>query len=121
MASRVTARASSGRAATRVLVHQMRQELLVEGAPVGADAHRLAVADGGLDDGAKLAVLLVLEADIAGIDAVFVEGFGAGRVLGEELVADIVEVADERRGDAEPVEPRRGYAGRRRRPRRDRP
>ena len=57
------------------------------------------------DDGGELAVLLVLEADIAGVDPVFVEGFGAGRVLGEELVADIVEVADERRGDAEPGEP----------------
>ncbi len=53
----------------------------------------------------KLAVLLFLEADIAGVDPVFVEGLGAGRVIGEELVADIVEVADERHGDAEPGEP----------------
>ena len=58
-----------------------------------------------LDDGAELAVLLVLEADIAGVDPVLVEGLGAGRMIGEELVADIVEVADERHADAEPVEP----------------
>ena len=98
------ARASSGRSAPGVLVHQMGQELLVEGAPVGADAHGLAVADRHLDDGAELPVLLVLEADIARIDAVLVERLGAGRMIGQELMADVVEVADERDGDAEPVE-----------------
>ena len=54
----------------------------------------------GLDDGAELAVLLLLEADIAGIDAVLVERLGAGRILGEELVADVMEVADDRHVDA---------------------
>src|SRR3981189_3127806 len=49
--------------------------------------------DGILDDGAELAVLLLLEADIARVDAVFVERLGAGRMVGEQLVADIVEVA----------------------------
>jgi hypothetical protein len=81
------------------------QELLVERAPVGPDAHGLAVADRGLHDRAELPVLLVLEADIAGIDAVLVERFRAGRVFGEELVADIVEVADERDVEADAVEP----------------
>ena len=74
----------------------MGEQLLVERAPIGADAHRLAVADRGLDDGAELPVLLLLEADIAGIDAVLVERLGAGRMIGEQLVADIVEVADDR-------------------------
>ena len=83
-----------------ILVHEMGQQLLVERAPVDADPDRLAVADGGLDDGAELAVLLLLEADIAGIDPVLVERLGAGRMIGEELVADIVEVADERHIDA---------------------
>ena len=45
IASRVTARASSGRRRARVLVHQLGQQLLVERAPVDADAHRLAVSD----------------------------------------------------------------------------
>ena len=74
----------------------MRQQFLVERTPIGADAHRLAVADRGLDDGAELPVLLVLEADIAGIDAVLVERLGAGRMIGQQLVADVMEVADQR-------------------------
>ena len=88
-----------------VLVHQMREQFLVERAPIGADAHRLVVPDRGLDDGAELPVLLFLEADIAGIDAVFVERLGAGRMIGEELVADIVEVADDRHVDVHLREP----------------
>ena len=88
-----------------VLVHQVREQFLVERAPIGADAHRLVVLDRGLDDGAELAVLLFLEADIAGIDAVLVERLGAGRVIGQELVADIVEVADDRHVDVHFQEP----------------
>ena len=100
IASRITARASAGCGELGVLVHQVGEQLLVERAPVGADAHRLAVLDRRLDDGAELAVLLLLEADIAGIDAVLVERLGAGRMVGEQLVADVVEVADERHVDA---------------------
>ena len=101
----MTARACRrGAAEAGVLVHQVGQQRLVEGAPIGADADRLAVPDRRLDDGAELPVLLLLEADIAGVDAVLVEGLGAGRMIGEELVADIVEIADERHVDAEPVE-----------------
>jgi hypothetical protein len=79
-----------------VLVHQARQQFLVERAPVDADAHRLVVADRHLDDRGELLVLLVLEADIARVDAVFRQRLGAGRMVGEQLVADIVEVADQR-------------------------
>ena len=96
IASRVTARASFGSLRLGVLVHQVRQQFLIERAPVGADAHRLVVLDRHLDDGGELPVLLVLEADIAGIDAVLVERLGAGRMIGQQLVADVVEVADER-------------------------
>ncbi|MGY4316809.1 hypothetical protein ACVWW1_006136 [Bradyrhizobium sp. JR3.5] len=85
----------------RVLVHQLGEQLLVERAPIGADTHRLVVLVGDLDDVGELGVALVLEADIAGIDAVLVERLGAGRILGEQLVADIVEVADQGRGDAQ--------------------
>ena len=63
------------------------------------------MADRGLDDGGELPVLLLLEADIAGIDAVLVERFGAGRMIGKELVADIVEVADDRHVDAHAQQP----------------
>ena len=88
-----------GLRARRVLVHEGRQELLIERTPVGADAHRLAVADRNFDNLAELQVALVLEANIAGIDTIFVERFGAGRMFGEQLVADVVEVADQRRRD----------------------
>ena len=101
----MTARASSGRGLERVLVHQMGQKLLVERSPIGADAHRLAVADGDLDDLAELEIALILEADVAGIDAVLVERLGAGRMIGEKLVADVVEIADQRRRHAHRHEP----------------
>jgi len=61
--------------------------------------HWLIVLDRGLDDGAELAVLLFLETHIAGIDAILVERFGAGRMIGQELVADVMEVADDRHVD----------------------
>ncbi len=93
------------RALLLVLVHQPGEQFLVERAPVDPDAHRLAVADRHLDDGAELLVLLLLEADIAGIDAIFGERLGAGRMVGQQPVADIVEVADQRHVDAQPVEP----------------
>ena len=88
------------RGARRIVVHERGQKLLVERAPVGADPHRLAVAHRNLDDPAKLEVALVLEADIARIDAIFIERFGAGRMIAEQLVADIVEVADQRHAHA---------------------
>ena len=84
----------------RVFVHQLGQQLLVERAPIGADPDRLAVLVGDLDDVGELRVALVLEADIAGIDAVFVERLGAGRIIGQQLVADVMEIADQGRGDA---------------------
>ena len=95
-ASRVTARASSGRSEACVDVHEMGEQLLVERAPIGADPHRLAVFDREFDDRGELPVLLFLEADIARIDAVFGERLAAGRMIGEQLVADIMEIADER-------------------------
>ena len=93
------------RIALRVLVHQARQQLLIERAPVDADAHRLCVPQRDVDDGAELPVLLLLEADVAGIDAVLVERFRRGGVLAQQLVADVVEVADERHAHAAAREP----------------
>ena len=83
-----------------VLVHQPGEQFLIERAPVDADAHRLAVLDRHLDDLGELRIALVLEADIAGIDAVFVERLGAAGMIGQQLVADVMEVADDRHGDA---------------------
>src|SRR5919201_813402 len=79
----------------------MREQLLVEGSPVRADAHWLAVTQRRLDNGAELAILLFLEADITGIDAVFVQRLGACRMIRQELVADVVKIADNRHVNAE--------------------
>src|SRR5205823_2314330 len=64
-----------------------------------------AVADRRLDDRGELDIALVLEADIAWIDAVFVERLGAGRMIGEQFVADVVKIADQRHVHALPREP----------------
>ena len=77
----------------------MREQFLIERAPIGADAHRLVVPDRSFDNGAELAILLLLKADIARIDAVLVERLGASRMIGQELVADVVEIADDRHVD----------------------
>ena len=89
-----------GRRRVRVLVHQAGQQLLVEAAPVDPNAHRLVASQRLLDDGGELDVALGLEADVAGVDAVLVERLGAGGVLGEQGVAVVVEVADQRHGHA---------------------
>ncbi len=89
----------------RVGVHQRGEQLLIERAPVGPDAHAFFVAHRDLDDFCELRVALVLEADVAGIDAVFVERLGAGGMLAEQFVADVVEVADQRRVHAHRGEP----------------
>jgi hypothetical protein len=95
MASRVTARTSFRRRQQRVFVHQFGQQFLVRANPIGADPHRLVVLQRHLDDVGELGVALGLETDIAGIDAVFVERLGAGGMIGQELVADVMEIADQ--------------------------
>ena len=87
-----------------VLVHQLGEQLLVEAAPVDADAHRLRVAHRRLDHLRELAIVLVALADVAGVDAVLRERLGAGRIVGQQPMAVVVEVADQRHVDAHPVE-----------------
>ena len=83
-----------------VRVHQLGQERLVERAPVDPDPDRLAVLDGDPDD--RLEVLVVaLRADVARIDPVLREARRHLRVLRQEQVAVVVEVADDRHVDAE--------------------
>jgi hypothetical protein len=87
-----------------VLVHQPGQQDLVERSPVDADADRLVVADGHFYDFDELPVLLVLEADIARIDAVLRQRFGTGGMIGEQRVADVMKIADQRHIETEPFE-----------------
>jgi hypothetical protein len=46
----------------------------------------------------ELAVLLVALAHVAGVDAVLAERLGHGRMVGQQAVAVVVEVADQRHG-----------------------
>ena len=87
-----------------VLVHQAGEQILVQTAPVHANAHRLAVAQRHLDHLGKLPVTLVAAAHIAGGDAVFGQSLGAGRVVRQQLVAVVVKVANQRHMDAHAVE-----------------
>ncbi len=84
----------------RVLVHEAGEEGLVERAPVDADADGLLILDGALDHGAEVVVVFAADGDVAGIDAVLGERLGAGGILLQELVAVVVEVADDGDVDA---------------------
>ena len=84
----------------RVGVHELGQDRLVERAPVDADPDRLVVVDGDLDDRREVLVV-AFRADVARVDPVLGERRGHLRVLGQELVAVVVEVADDRHVDAE--------------------
>jgi hypothetical protein len=59
---------------------------------------RLAVVDRDLDDGAEV-VVVVLAAHVARVDAVLGERPGAVGILGQQHVAVVVEVADDRDRD----------------------
>jgi hypothetical protein len=94
----------SGLAETGVVVHHTCQELAVQAAPVDADAHRPVVADGGFYHGRELAVALVLETDVAGVDAVFRQALGTVRIAGEQEVAVVMKIADQRDPAARGIE-----------------
>ena len=92
------------RGACIVFVHQAGQQLLVQAAPVDADAHGLVPAHGGFDHQAKLGVALIALADIAGVDTVLGQGLRAVRVIGQQAVAVVMKVADQRHVNAHAVE-----------------
>ena len=76
-----------------VLVHEVRQETLVQGTPVDPDPHRLAVVHGHPHDGLEVLVPPG-GAHVAGVDAVLGEGPGSLGIPGEEDVTVVVEVPD---------------------------
>jgi hypothetical protein len=57
-------------------LHFVHDELLIQGAAIDADADWFAVVAGNFANGGKLFVAALAGADVAGIDAVLVEGFG---------------------------------------------
>src|SRR6185369_14250919 len=87
-----------------VFVHQLREQFLVEAAPVHADAHGFAPAHCRFDHLAELLVVLVALAHVAGVDAVLGQRLRTVRVVGEQAVPVVVEVADQRNVDSHPVE-----------------
>ena len=104
------------RGARVVLVHHAREQVLVEAAPVHADAHGLLVLAGELDHLGELRIALAAAADIAGVDAVLRQRLRASRMFAQQLVTVEVEVADDGHADAElreAVADRRDRGGRR--------
>ncbi len=87
-----------------VLVHDARQQRLVQAAPVHADAHRLVVLGGDLDHLGELGVALGALPHIARIDAVFRQRLRALGIVAQQQVAVVVEVADQRHIDFHAVE-----------------
>ena len=69
---------------------------MIERAAIDADAHGLGIVAGDGADGGELLVAALAGADVAGIDAVFIERAGAIGIFGQQDVAVIVKIADER-------------------------
>ena len=109
----------SGFAELRVLVHQARQQVLVETAPVDADAHRLAELDGLARSSPRTAESCLLPLPtLPGLMRYLAERLRALGIIGQQLVTVEVEVADQRHRAAQRVEPfpdrrhgRRGFDG----------
>ena len=80
-----------------VLLHLGDDEILVQRSAIDADPDRLALVDGDLADRGETFVAPRARSDVAGIDPVLVERRRALRVAGQEQVAVVVEVADQRR------------------------
>ncbi len=89
---------------------------MVQRTPVGADTHRLLIAQRHLDDGGELAVFLSAETDVAWIDPVFGQGLRASRLRLQQLMTVVMEVANDRHVDAHHIQPlantRHGGSGR---------
>jgi hypothetical protein len=80
-----------------VLVHQPGQQHSWSSDPQLTPMRTgLSYSDRHFDDVDELPVALFLEADIARIDAVLGQRLGTGRMIGQQLVADVMEVADQR-------------------------
>ena len=95
-----------------VLVHHLREEILVERAPVHADAHGLVVIDGNLDDRTKV-LIPPLAAHVPRVDAVLGKRTRAVRMPGEQQVAIVVKVSDDRHGHTKIRQPTRDLRDRR--------
>ena len=106
----------------RILVHHAHHQILIEAAPVHADAHRLAVAHGNCDHDRERILVAAAAPDIAGIDAVFRQRLRAIGKLGQQAMSVVMEIADQRHIATHAIESRaqlRHGSGRLRRIHRD--
>ena len=81
----------------RVLLHFLHHKLLIERAAIDADADGFAVVARHFANGGELFVAALAVADVAWIDAVFIERAGAIGIFREQHVAVVMEIADDRR------------------------
>ncbi len=79
-----------------VLLHFQHDQLLIERAAIDADAYRFAVVARDFANGGELFITALACADIAGIDAIFVQRLGAIGIFREQNVAVVMKVADDR-------------------------
>ena len=77
---------------------------MVHAAPIHANAHGFVVADSSLDHLSKLFVVFVALTHIAGIDTVFRQSLGAFGIVGQQTVAVVMEVTDQRDMDVHAVQ-----------------
>ena len=87
-------------------IHQGREKILVERAPVDADPYGLVIVERDLDDRPEILVT-PLSADIAGVDSILGEDSGGGGIPTEKQMPIVVEITDERDRDTHISEPAR--------------
>ena len=87
-----------------VFIHHACEQRAIERAPVDANTHRLVVFDGDFDHRAEIIVVLFSDVDVARIDAIFSQRAGTGRILFQQQMAVVVEIADDGHIDAEKIQ-----------------
>jgi len=88
----------------RIFVHHARQQRLVERSPIYTNAHRALILHCDFNHDAEVVIILAADAHVAGIDAVLRQALGATRVLRQQKVSVVMEVADDRDARAQLVE-----------------
>jgi len=96
------------RAGGGVLVHHLREQILVERTPVDANANGLSAFDSNLHDGAKVLVAS-LATHVARVDAVLGQRPGARGIFRQQQVPVVVKIANEGNHHAQIDEPSRDF------------
>ena len=81
-------------------IHEMSQELLIKRSPIRTDANSLIMFGSKLNNCAKLLVFFIFEPNVAWINAIFCKRLGAGGMICEQFMANVMEIAHKRRMNA---------------------